>query len=80
MTDWDIDSVRYRFPALRRPGPDGQPAAWLDNAAGTQVVDTCLRAINDYLLGSNANHGVPNAPSIETDQLVADVVYHIFYF
>ena len=73
MTDWDIDSVRYRFPALRRPGPDGEPVTWLDNAAGTQVVDTCLRAINDYLLGSNANHGVPNAPSIETDELVAQV-------
>ena len=73
MTDWDIESVRYRFPALRRPGPDGEPAAWLDNAAGTQVVDTCLRAVNDYYLGSNANHGVPNAPSIETDELVAQV-------
>ena len=73
MTDWDIDSVRYRFPALRRPGPDERPAAWLDNAAGTQVVDTCLRAINDYFLASNANHGVPNAPSIETDELVAEV-------
>ena len=73
MTDWDIDSVRYRFPALRRPSPDGEPVTWLDNAAGTQVVDTCLRAINDYLLGSNANHGVPNAPSIETDELVAQV-------
>ncbi len=71
MTDWDIESVRYRFPALRRPGPDDQPVAWLDNAAGTQVVDTCLRAVNDYYLASNANHGVPNAPSIETDELVA---------
>ena len=73
MTDWDIESVRYRFPALRRHGPDDQPVAWLDNAAGTQVVDTCLRAVNDYLLGSNANHGVPNAPSIETDEMVRDV-------
>jgi len=72
MTDWDIDSVRYRFPSLRRTGPDDQPVVWLDNAAGTQVVDSCLRGINDYLLDSNANHGVPNAPSIETDALVHD--------
>lgn len=72
MTDWDIDSVRYRFPSLRRPGPDDQPVVWLDNAAGTQVVDTCLRAINDYLLDSNANHGVPFAASIETDEMVHD--------
>ena len=72
MTDWDIDSVRYRFPSLRRPGPDDQPVVWLDNAAGTQVVDTCLRAINDYLLDSNANQGVPFAASIETDEMVHD--------
>jgi cysteine desulfurase family protein (TIGR01976 family) len=72
MTDWDIDSIRYRFPSLRRQGPDDQPVVWLDNAAGTQVVDTCLRAINDYLLNSNANHGVPFAASLETDELVHD--------
>ena len=73
MTAWDIESIRYRFPSLRRVGPDEQPVVWMDNAAGTQVVDTCLRAINDYLLDSNANHGVPNAPSIETDEMVAEV-------
>lgn len=73
MTDWDIDSVRYRFPSLRRSGPNERPVVWFDNAAGTQVVDTCLRAINDYLLASNANHGMPNAPSVETDDLVRDV-------
>jgi len=72
MTDWDIDSVRYRFPSLRRPGPDDEPVAWLDNAAGTQVVDTCLRAINDYLLDSNANRGAPFAASLETDELLHD--------
>ncbi len=72
MTDWDIDSVRYRFPSLRRPGPDGEPVAWLDNAAGTQVVDTCLRAINDYLLDSNANRGAPFAASLETDEMLHD--------
>ena len=72
MTDWDIDSVRYRFPSLRRPGPDGEPVAWLDNAAGTQVVDTCLRAINDYLLDSNANRGATFAASLETDEMLHD--------
>lgn len=72
MTDWDLDAVRQRFPSLRRPGHDGEPVAWLDNAAGTQAVDTCLRAINDYLLASNANLGVPNAASLETDEMVHD--------
>ncbi len=72
MSDWDLDSIRYRFPSLRRPGPDGAPVAWLDNAAGTQVVDTCLRAINDYLLESNANRGAPFAASLETDEMLHD--------
>jgi cysteine desulfurase family protein (TIGR01976 family) len=73
MTDWDIAAIRTRFPSLRRPGPDGQPVAWLDGPAGTQVVDTCLRAINDYLLSSNANHGGAFAASFETDEIVHDV-------
>jgi cysteine desulfurase family protein (TIGR01976 family) len=73
MTDWDIATIRSRFPSLRRPGPDGAPVAWLDGPAGTQVVDTCLRAINDYLLTSNANHGGAFAASRETDELVHDV-------
>ncbi len=73
MTDWDIDAIRSRFPSLRRTGPDGQPVAWLDGPAGTQVVDTCLRGINDYLLRSNANHGGAFAASLETDELVHDV-------
>ena len=64
---WDIDAIRSRFPSLRRPGPGGAPVAWLDGPAGTQVVDTCLRAINDYLLASNANHGGAFAASHETD-------------
>ncbi len=72
MTDWDIDSIRYRFPSLRRPGPDDGPVAWLDNAAGTQVVDTCLRAINDHLLERNANRGAPFAASIEADEILHD--------
>ena len=73
MTDWDIDSIRSRFPSLRRPGSDGEPVAWLDGPAGTQVVDTCLRAVNDYLLNSNSNHLGAFAASAETDELVHDV-------
>ena len=70
---WDSDAIRSHFPSLRRLGPDGRPVAWLDGPAGTQVVDGCLRAINEYLLASNANHGGAFAPSRETDELVADV-------
>jgi cysteine desulfurase family protein (TIGR01976 family) len=73
MADWEIDSIRSRFPSLRRPGPDGAPVAWLDGPAGTQVVDTCLRSINDYLLSSNANHAGAFGASVESDAMVDDV-------
>jgi cysteine desulfurase family protein (TIGR01976 family) len=68
---WDVEAIRTRFPSLRRAGPDGQAVAWLDGPAGTQVVDLCLRAMNDYLLSSNANRGGAFAASLETDELVA---------
>jgi len=70
MSSWPTDDIRRRFPSLARPGPDGEPVAWLDGPAGTQVVDSCLGAINDYLLRSNANHGGAFAASAETDELV----------
>jgi len=73
MDNWPLDEIRGHFPSLSRPGPDGQPVAWLDAPAGTQVVDTCLRAINEYLLTSNANHDGAFAASQETDEMVHDV-------
>ena len=72
MADWDIESIRSRFPSLRRPGPVDQPVAWLDGPAGTQVVDTCLRSINDYLLNSNTNHAGAFAASEESDAIVEE--------
>ena len=47
--------------------------AWLDGPAGTQVVDTCLRNINDYLLSSNTNHGGAFGASEESDATVDEV-------
>jgi cysteine desulfurase family protein (TIGR01976 family) len=73
MTDWDIEAIRSRFPSLRRPGPDDEPVAWLDGPAGTQIVDSCLRAINDYLLNSNSNHHGAFPASQETDELSHEV-------
>ena len=70
MTSWDIEHVRSRFPSLQRTGPDGEPVAWLDGPAGTQVVDRCLDATGAYLRTSNSNHGGAFPPSRETDELV----------
>jgi cysteine desulfurase family protein (TIGR01976 family) len=47
----DINTVREKFPALKRP------AIFLDNPAGTQVAQSCLNRMVDYLTKHNANHG-----------------------
>ncbi|MEA2621206.1 MAG: hypothetical protein QOH61_116 [Chloroflexota bacterium] len=68
---FDIDAVRGRFPALARQ-VRGQPVAYLDGPAGTQVPDECIAGIAEYLRSSNANsHGAFTA-SEETDALLTD--------
>ena len=73
MTDTDVlnlDSIRRRFPALERTGPDGKPVIHADAPGGTQVVADVIDAMSRYLTRSNANsHGVFEA-SAETDAMV----------
>ncbi|NDD31218.1 MAG: cysteine desulfurase-like protein [Proteobacteria bacterium] len=52
---FDVHAVRAQFPALTRPGAP----IYFDNAAGTQVVQTCIDDMTRYLVEMNANsHGV----------------------
>ncbi len=52
-----VPKLRQQFPALSR-NIMGQPAAFLDGPAGTQVSQSVIDAISDYLIHSNANrHG-----------------------
>ena len=60
-----VDAVRERFSALR------QPLAFFDGPGGTQVPDSVIDAISDYLRESNANIGAPYGTSRRTDALVA---------
>ncbi|MEM9494037.1 MAG: aminotransferase class V-fold PLP-dependent enzyme, partial [Myxococcota bacterium] len=58
LLDLDIDAVRARFPSLAREVA-GQPAAYLDGPAGSQVPDRVITAMTEYLTRSNANtHGL----------------------
>jgi cysteine desulfurase family protein (TIGR01976 family) len=59
-----VDEVRARFTALR------QPLAFFDGPGGTQVPDSVIDAIGDYLRGSNANLGGAFATSRASDALV----------
>ncbi len=60
----DIEAVRARFSALRRP------FAFFDGPAGTQVPDEVIAAIADYLTRSNANTGGAFETSRRTDDLI----------
>jgi cysteine desulfurase family protein (TIGR01976 family) len=60
-----VEAVRERFSALR------QPLAFFDGPGGTQVPDSVIDAISEYLRESNANIGAPYGTSQRTDALVA---------
>jgi cysteine desulfurase family protein (TIGR01976 family) len=60
-----VEAVRERFSALR------QPLAFFDGPGGTQVPDSVIDAIAEYLRESNANIGAPYGTSQRTDALVA---------
>ncbi|MBN2044951.1 MAG: cysteine desulfurase-like protein [Anaerolineales bacterium] len=61
---FDLDLVRSRFPGLARP------AIFFDSPAGTQIAQTAIDRINEYLIRTNANHGGTFATSRESDALV----------
>lgn len=57
----DLSQIRAQFPALSRP------AIFLDNPAGTQVVQHVIDRMNEYLVQFNANHGGAFATSRKSD-------------
>ena len=66
FTDETIANCRAQFPALQRQ-VHGQPAVFLDGPAGSQVPQSVIDAIGDYLAHRNANHGGEFATSRESD-------------
>lgn len=57
MTSLDLKWIREQFPALSQT-VNHQPAVYLDGPGGTQVPQSVINAIADYLTRSNANtHG-----------------------
>jgi cysteine desulfurase family protein (TIGR01976 family) len=69
MATFDLKSIRARFPALRRE-QNGQPVAYFDGPAGSQVPSQVADAVSRYLLSTNANRGAPFATSRESDELL----------
>jgi cysteine desulfurase family protein (TIGR01976 family) len=64
------DKVRSHFPALERRH-NGSPVAYFDGPGGTQVPQSVVNAVSDYLLHHNANTHWVYPTSIETDAALA---------
>jgi cysteine desulfurase family protein (TIGR01976 family) len=65
-----LRSLRQQFPALQRELA-GQPVAYFDGPAGTQVPQGVIDAIRDYLSRHNANHDGLFLTSRESDAALA---------
>ncbi|MEP6767645.1 MAG: cysteine desulfurase-like protein [Acidobacteriota bacterium] len=62
--------IRSRFPALSRI-QGGLPVAYFDGPGGTQVPRSVVAAMDEYLLGHNANTHWAYPTSAETDAAIA---------
>ena len=62
--------VRAQFPSLKLE-VNGQPAAFLDGPAGTQVPQQVMNAVLQYFLGSNANTCGAFVTSQRNDAMIA---------
>ena len=67
----DLTSVRAQFPSLAQT-VNGHPAAFLDGPGGTQVSQSVIDAISNYLRRDNANTGGAYATSRHTDAMIAE--------
>lgn len=65
----DLHSLRSKFPALAQR-VDETPAVFLDAPGGTQVPQSVINAISDYLATSNANVHGPFLTSRRTDEVI----------
>ena len=61
-----VATIRQAFPALRRVH-EGRPVAYFDGPGGTQVPQSVVDAVADYLLNHNANTHWEYPTSFETD-------------
>lgn len=68
----DLASVRARFPALARTGPDGRPFVWADAPGGSQVPDSVIEAVAGRMrAGASNTHGVFET-SLQIDALIEE--------
>lgn len=65
MNSLDPDALRAQFPALQRQ-LNGRPLSFLDGPGGTQVPQSVIDAMSNYLASGSSNLGGPFLTSYET--------------
>jgi cysteine desulfurase family protein (TIGR01976 family) len=65
-----LSILRDQFPALQQTDAQGQPYVYFDGPGGTQVPQSVIDAVADYLVRSNANSHGPYETSRRTDRIV----------
>ena len=70
----DLPLIRAQFPALHRP------AIFLDNPGGTQIAQSSLDRMLDYLTNHNANHDGAFATSRESDAILDEARHAVADF
>ena len=66
---FDVSWCRNQFPALSRKIGE-LPAVYFDGPAGSQVPQSVVDAVGNYMLTMNANHGGVYTTSRESDELL----------
>jgi len=67
----DISAIRKQFPSLSQT-QDGKPVVYFDNPGGTQVPQSVIDAMVQYLVRDNANHGGAFSTSRRSDAMLEE--------
>jgi len=67
MTPLDTSAIREQFPALERR-EHGRPVAWFDGPGGSQVPQSVIDAISEFLTRGGSNHGGAFTASRDSDE------------
>ena len=68
---FDISAIRKQFPSLSQI-QNGKPVVFFDNPGGTQVPQTVIDAMVQYLVRDNANHGGAFSTSRRSDAMLEE--------
>ncbi|HCU98865.1 MAG TPA: cysteine desulfurase-like protein [Chloroflexi bacterium] len=68
---FDVEIVRNKFPALQITD-NNIPRIYLDNPGGTQICNSSIKYMKDYLIHNNANRGGSFVTSINTENILLE--------